>query len=163
MLLRNMQIDNNIYIALQNTLLMLPIRGQDLEKLIPQKQPFVLVESLLEVTETSCVTTFTIPQNHVLSTEGKLTIAGLLENMAQSSGCKMGYEDFMGGKRQRRGFIGEIKDVVCNRLPSVGETLSTEVIIESKVFGAVTIVSSKVTSNNELLASCRMKIFFEPE
>ncbi len=142
---------------------MFPISGQNLENLIPQKQPFVLVESLLEVTESSCSTTFTVPQNHVLCSDGKLSIAGLLENMAQSSGCKMGYEDFMSGKRQRRGFIGEIKDVVCNRLPLVGEILTTEVIIESKVFGAVTIVSSKVMSNSELLASCRMKIFFEPE
>ncbi len=140
---------------------MLPISGENLEKLIPQKQPFVLVDSLLEVNETSCATTFVVPQNHVLVTNETLTLAGLLENMAQSSGCKMGYEDFMGGKRQRRGFIGEIKDVVCNRLPLVGEKLSTEVLIESKVFGAVTIVLSKVMSNTELLASCRMKIFFE--
>ncbi len=142
---------------------MLPISGQNLENLIPQKQPFVLVESLLVVTDTTCSTTFTIPQNHVLCSEGKLTLAGLLENMAQSSGCKMGYDDFMAAKRQRRGFIGEIKDVVCNRLPLVGETLSTEVLVESKVFGSVTIVSSKVMSNSELLASCRMKIFFEAE
>jgi predicted hotdog family 3-hydroxylacyl-ACP dehydratase len=142
---------------------MFPISGQNLENLIPQKQPFVLVSSLLAVSEAICSTTFTIPQNHVLCSEGQLSIAGLLENMAQSSGCKMGYEDFMAGKRQRRGFIGEIKDVVCLRLPSIGETLTTEVLIESKVFGAVTIVSSKVMSNSELLASCRMKIFFEAE
>jgi predicted hotdog family 3-hydroxylacyl-ACP dehydratase len=140
--------------------MMFPISGQELEKLIPQKQPFVLVSTLLDVTAMNCATTFTFLPNHVLCSDGKLSLAGLLENMAQSSGCKMGFEDFVSGQKPRRGFIGEIRDIVCNRLPLAGEILNTEVIVENEVFGAVTIVSATVISNAELLASCRMKIFF---
>jgi hypothetical protein len=37
------------------------------EQIIPQKQPFVLVTSLLEIAEGGCQTAFTIPEGHVLS------------------------------------------------------------------------------------------------
>ena len=90
-------------------------------------------------------------------------LAGLLENMAQSAGCKMGYEDFTENKNSRRGFIGEVKNFSVFRLPDVGEELTTEIIIEGKVFGAVTLVAGKVFVGKEEISSCNMKVFFEPE
>ncbi len=140
---------------------MLPVSGKDLVKLIPQKEPFVLVSTLHDVTDNACHTSFDFDEQHVLCNNGFLSLAGLLENMAQSSGCKLGYEDFMDGVAPRRGFIGEMKDLVFYRFPKAGSLLSTEVIVEGKVFGAVTIVHVKVADAQGELASCRMKIFFQ--
>ena len=80
--------------------------------------------------------------------------------MAQSAGCKMGYEDFEAQRPHRKGFIAEMKDMVCHRLPLAGEKLRTEIAVDSEVFGAVTIVIASVYSGEELLATCRLKIFF---
>lgn len=142
---------------------MFPINGSKLTNLIPQKPPFVFIDSLNDVTENKCITNFTFKADNVLCENGKLMLAGLLENMAQSAGCKMGYEDFTENKKSRRGFIGEVKNFSVSRLPNVGEELTTEITIEGKVFGAVTLIAGKTFVGNEEIASCNMKVFFEPE
>ena len=142
---------------------MFPISGDQLVNLIPQKPPFVLISSLKEVNEKNCITTFTFNAEHVLCESGKLTLAGLLENMAQSSGCKFGYDNFMQSKKPRGGFIGEVRDFKYSRLPSANEELTTEITIENTVFGSVTVVSAKINTRNQEIASCKMKVFFEPE
>lgn len=142
---------------------MLPICGDQLVQFIPQKSPFVLISSLRQINENNCITTFSFDTAHVLCENGKLSAAGLLENMAQSAGCKMGYEDFIAKKKSRRGFIGEVKDFYFTRLPEAGEVLTTEIVIEGKVFGAVTLIAGKIQTGNKEIASCKMKVFFEPE
>lgn len=142
---------------------MFPISGEKLEALIPQKHPFVLINSLKKVQDKTCTTTFQFDEHHVLSDQGKLSLAGLLENMAQTAGCKMGYDDYMNGKPPRVGFIGEVRDFIYSRLPKAGEELTTEITIENQVFGSVTVVSGKILLGGEQIASCRMKVFFEAE
>lgn len=142
---------------------MFPISGDKLTNLIPQKPPFVFIDSLNGVSQNKCITTFAFKADNVLCENGTLMLAGLLENMAQSAGCKMGYEDFMENKKSRRGFIGEVKNFSVLRLPNAGEELTTEIVIEGKVFGAVTLVGGKIFTGSEEIASCNMKVFFEPE
>lgn len=142
---------------------MFPITGSQLINFIPQKPPFVFISSLKEISENTCITTFSFGADNVLCASGKLSLGGLLENMAQSAGCKMGYEDFIANKKSRRGFIGEVKDFSFTRLPTAGEELVTEIVIEGKVFGAVTLIAGKIFVGREEIASCKMKVFFEPE
>lgn len=142
---------------------MFPVTGPLLKSLIPQKEPFVLIDSLDEVNGNVCVTSFSFMPNHVLCAGNKLSAAGLLENMAQSAGCKLGYEDFAQGKKHTVGFIGEVRDFSFTRLPEAGEKLTTEIIVENKVFGTVTVLSGSIKINDETIASCRMKVFFQPD
>ena len=44
----------------------------------------------------------------------------------------------------------------------IGEQLRTTVIIEKKVFD-VLLISGKIQIDNEEIASCKMKVFIEPE
>ncbi len=142
---------------------MFPISGDQLIQFIPQKPPFVFINELREVNENKCITTFSFDESNVLCDNGKLSLAGLLENMAQSAGCKMGYEDYIANTKSRRGFIGEVKNFSVCRLPCIGERLTTEIIIEGKVFGAVTLISGKIKVGDEEISSCNMKVFFVPE
>jgi len=142
---------------------MFPITGNQLINFIPQKPPFVFITSLNSIDDNRCITTFRFDEKNVLCNNGKLSLAGLLENMAQSAGCKMGYENFIANKKSRRGFIGEVKEFSVSRFPSAGEELTTEIIVEGKVFGAVTLIAGKVFSGDEEISSCKMKVFFEPE
>jgi predicted hotdog family 3-hydroxylacyl-ACP dehydratase len=141
---------------------MFPISGEMLAGLIPQKQPFTFLNSLEEVSETTCTTKFKAEAGNVLCDNGKLNPAGLLENIAQTSGCKLGYENFLKGKSNTLGFIGEVSEFSYNRLPAIEEELTTTVTIEKKVFD-VLIISGKVKIGNEEIAQCRMKVFIAAE
>src|SRR4051812_18920654 len=94
---------------------------------IPQRPPFVLVTELISCNEERTLSSFTIPQLHVLVEEGKLTESGLVENMAQTAACGMGYRGAEGKEVSRVGFIGALKNLKVKRLPPAGSTITTEV------------------------------------
>ncbi|MFM2306813.1 MAG: hypothetical protein RLZZ367_1482 [Bacteroidota bacterium] len=141
---------------------MLPVAGEKLIDLIPQKPPFVLISTLQTVTESNSVTTFSIDATHVLCNEGCLTVGGLMENIAQTAAAKMGYECDLLGKKIPVGFIGDVRDFTYTRLPKAGEQIETEIVINHQVFD-VSIITGSVKLNGETIATCKMKIFVEPE
>lgn len=138
-----------------------PVKGEELTLLIPQKPPFVFITSLENIEGNKGYTTFQFEGKHSLCFNNTLSVAGLLEHIAQSAGCKWGYETFMEGKEGRRGFIGEVRNFVCYRLPKAGELLQTEIVLEATVFGSVNIVSGITKVGAEEIANCTIKIFFE--
>ncbi len=141
---------------------MLPISGEELIELIPQKPPFVLIGSLLQVSELNCTTSFLIDANHVMCHNGKLTAGGLMENIAQTAAAKMGYECALQGKKIPIGFIGDVRDFVFTQLPKAGDVVTTEITITNQVFD-VSIISGSVKLNGVEIATGKMKIFVEPE
>lgn len=141
---------------------MLPVTGNALIELIPQKPPFVLISSLNEVNEHKCVTGFLVESTHVLYNCESLSVAALIENIAQTCAVKVGYECSLINKKVPLGFIGDIKDFKYTRLPVAGEELRTEITIEHQIFD-VTIIAGKISINGEEIATCKMKIFVEPE
>ena len=140
----------------------LPISGRNLIDLIPQKPPFVLISSLLQVSDAQAVTNFVFENTHPLCNSGKLTIAGLMENIAQTAAAKMGYECNLLGKKIPIGFIGDVRDFSFTKLPLVGEEIETEIVITNQIF-YVSIITGSVKLNGEEIANCKMKIFVEPE
>lgn len=148
---------------MNDSVLGFPVSGEALIRLIPQKPPFVFISSLDSVSENTCTTTFIFDKDHALCDDGTLSAAGVLEHIAQSAGCKSGYENFVSGKKGSLGFIGEIRDFVCSRLPHAGETLTTFINREAIVYGVVSIIIGKVSIGEEEIASCRIKVFFVPD
>lgn len=138
----------------------LPVTGNELIDLIPQKPPFVLISSIEKIEGNICQTTFSIDENHVMVKQGKLTEGGLIENIAQTCAAKAGYECFLVGKKIPVGFIGDVRNFSCSQLPKVGTVISTIIKVENKVFDA-TIISGTVYLNNTPIAFCKMKVFEE--
>ena len=141
---------------------MLPISGERLIKLIPQKFPFVLISFLIEVSDKICISKFIFDETHVLCQDGKLTSAGLMENIAQTAAAKTGYECYQKGKKIPVGFIGDVRDFVFTKQPKMGEEIETRIEIIHEIFD-VTVIAGTITLNGEEIASCNMKIFVEPE
>ena len=139
-------------------LMKLPVQGKALIELIPQKPPFVLIDTLEQVSEISCRTSFTIPANHVLCKNGTLGAAGLIENIAQTCAAKAGYEYALAGKSIPVGFIGDVRHFKCLIRPKANEKFITTINIEHKVFG-VTIIEGRVELDGREIATCKMKIF----
>lgn len=130
----------------------------EITELIPQRDPFVLVDRLVDCDPESVTTEFEVKAGHILVADGRLIEAGLAENMAQTAAVGAGYELLMNGGAVKLGFIGAISKLKIFSLPGIGSTLKTTVQIEHKIMN-VTVVSCKVENNGQIAAQCGMKIF----
>lgn len=131
---------------------------QRIIELIPQKPPFVMVDSLFEYTELTGKTGFVIPSNNLLVENGRFSEAGLIEHMAQSMSLHRGYQGFLAGQEKpKKGYIGAIKSIEIKLLPKVNSRLTTNVVILKEIMG-VTIVEA-ITRNElgEVIATSEMK------
>jgi len=133
----------------------------DILALIPQRPPFVMVDTLVSSSDGTTLTTLLVQADNVLVSDGELSEAGLTENIAQTAAAGAGYAAHQLGKPVQPGFIGAVKNLEVFALPKVSDTIETEVKIENRVFD-VTIIKGKITSKGETLAQCEMKIFIQP-
>ncbi|MGB6150914.1 MAG: hypothetical protein WBG48_02885 [Pricia sp.] len=130
--------------------------GEVLLGLIPQKTPFVMVDTLASYTETSVVSHFHIPPHNMLVAGNRFSELGLIENMAQTVALHTGYKYYLLKKPAPTGYIGAIKKAEIFELPAVSQTLVTTVEILHDIMG-VTLVRAKVECEGVLLASSEMK------
>jgi len=130
--------------------------GEFLQTLIPQKKPFILVDTLTDYTENSLVSHFTIPADHVLVTNNRFSEAGLIENMAQTIALHTGYKYYLNKQPSPTGYIGALKKVEVFQLPMVLQKLVTTALILHDIMG-VTLVEAKVECDGIILASGEIK------
>ena len=123
---------------------------------IPQRPPFVLVDNILSCDETTVVTDFHIPEDHILVENGLLSEAGLMENVAQTCAARIGWLNQT--RPVRIGVIGSINNFEILQLPKAGKKVVTNVTLESSVFEAI-IVSAEVSCDSQPAARCKMKVF----
>ncbi len=129
----------------------------DISNLIPQKTPFVMVDSLLDFSIDKVVSSFKIKDDNLFLKGDILLESGLIENMAQTVALHTGYDFFLKNETAPTGYIGSIKRVNILELPNLNETITTKVDILHE-FNGVTMVAIKVFNiNNEEMASSEMK------
>jgi predicted hotdog family 3-hydroxylacyl-ACP dehydratase len=131
---------------------------ENIENLIPQKPPFVMVDKLLNFSDTTLTTGFTIKADNIFVEHGQFKEPGLVENIAQTAAARAGYVSVTENKPVLVGYIGAINNLQIFMLPKTGDELCTEITIENQIFD-VTLISGKISCNNELIAQCKMKIF----
>ena len=126
--------------------------------LLPQRQPFIMIDSLLHFDMVLTVTGMRIAEDNMFVENGVLTESGVIENIAQTCAARMGYiNKYLCADKVKIGFIGSIKDLVIENLPQVGDELKTTVEVVSEIF-AITLVNAKVEIGDKVIASCEMKI-----
>ncbi len=130
----------------------------DIQTLIPQRPPFVMVGALMHYDELVTRTRFIILPNNIFIENGKFTEPGLVENIAQTAAARAGYVARSENKPVLVGYIGAIKNLEIFNLPNTNDELITEVTIVNQIFD-VTVVNGKVWCNDVLMAQCEMKIF----
>ncbi len=127
-------------------------------QLIPQKPPFVMVDSLLEYTEKTGTTGFTIPSDNILVENTFFSEPGLIEHMAQSMSLWRDYEGFLSGlDKPKTGFIGAIKAVEIMELPKAGSKLITYVEIRQEFMNVTSVGARTFDEEGKLLATSEMK------
>ena len=130
------------------------------ENLIPQRNPIILVDSLLESDKEKSVSDFEIRKDCVFVENGVLVSAGLMENIAQTCALRTGYLNF--GNKVRVGVIGGVKRFKVSRFPAVGERLITTVK-EILYVDPALVVDAEVRAGDEIVASCEMKVFMSDD
>lgn len=129
----------------------------DISKLIPQKTPFVMVDTLLEFSNEKIVSGFKILDSNLFVKDGVFLESGLIENMAQTVALHTGYDYFLKGEDAPTGYIGSIKKVDVFQLPKLNETITTEALILHEFMG-VTMVEVKAYNASKIeIASAQMK------
>jgi len=124
--------------------------------LIPQRPPFVLVDKLYLHTEKDILSGFTVPSDHILVQENKLSEAGMIEHFAQTIALHQGYNFYLKNLPAPVGYIGSIKSLEILELPKVGEEVQTRIEILNQIMG-VTMVKGETMLNGKVIAHGEMR------
>ena len=133
------------------------IPEENIQALIPQRPPFVMIDKLLYSGETIIRTSFLITEENIFTENGEFCEAGLMENIAQSAAARAGYISRLENKPVSMGYIGAVKNLEITSLPKINDELITEIKIENQVFDFM-LISGRIYCKDKLVASCEMKV-----
>lgn len=129
----------------------------EITSVIPHREPFVMIGSLLSVSAEAIESNFTIKADNILSEEGKFSFPGLIENIAQTCAAGFGYLDQQKGSGPKLGFIGAISKLKTFNQALVGETIHTKIETVTS-FNNVVLIKGANFVGEKLLMECEMKI-----
>ena len=130
----------------------------NIESFIPQRAPFVMVDELLYSAEKITRSKFLVKADNIFVEDGLLKEPGMLENIAQTAAARAGHISHVENKPVRVGYIGAIKNLSIMGYPKINDEIITEITIENQIFD-VSVISGKISCNEQVLAQCEMKIF----
>ena len=135
---------------------------EDIQKLIPQRNPIIQVDELTRVEGDSAETRLLVKADNYFIDEDQLFAEpGLIEHIAQSASAFAGYQALQQvATTPPVGYIGEVKRFHCYRRPAIGEQLHTTIIMGAEVAG-VTMLTGETRVGEEVVADTQMKIFVE--
>ena len=137
------------------------ISSQHILSLIPQRPPFVMIDTFVENTQDTTRTRYKVSEENIFVKDGLFREPGLVENMAQTAAARAGCVALQENKPVMVGYIGSVKNLEIFSLPKVDEELETEIIVINQIFD-VTVVKGSVKCGEKLLARCELKIFISP-
>jgi predicted hotdog family 3-hydroxylacyl-ACP dehydratase len=130
----------------------------DVHTLLPQQEPFVMIDQLLHFDEVTTTTRFTVREDHLYVEDGRLNACALIENIAQTCAARMGYiNHYIYKKEVQLGFIGSVKNLVVKRVPLLGETLTTTIKVMEEIM-KLTLVQAEIKVGEETIVTAEMKI-----
>ena len=136
-------------------------QGEELYKLMPQRDPIVMVDRILDaegdVVHTGLAVT---DRNYFIEEDGRMAEPGLIEHIAQSASAFKGHKALLAGEPLPIGYIGEVKKFHCYVRPAVGDELVTTITLGAEVNG-VTLMTGETRCGEVLVADTQMKIFVE--
>lgn len=133
----------------------------DVLEVIPQRAPIVMIDTLRHADSVKTISIFEVKESCIFCNDGFLSESGMIENIAQTGAAGFGYTDKQQNKPISLGFIASIKNIEIHQLPPVGAVLTTEVVAQEPVMG-FNIIIGKIILNDEIIASCEMRIFVQP-
>ncbi|WP_459209537.1 hypothetical protein [Aquimarina rhabdastrellae] len=131
-----------------------------IKKLIPQKDPFVMIDKLLYYADDKVISGFKVHADNPMANATHFTEGGLIENMAQSIALHRGYRGYRNAGKDNKpktGFLGSIKYAEVFDLPAIGEEITTTVDIIAEIMNVSLVKIEVKNSEGKLLANSEMK------
>lgn len=125
--------------------------------LIPQRPPMQMIDRLLYADEKSAKGVLYIKETNIFAEQGKLSESALVEFIAQTAAAYTGYHSKLNAGNVKEGYIGAVKNLVIEKLPSVNTEIYSEITVENEIVG-FTIIQGKIFYQQEVIASCEMRI-----
>lgn len=150
------------------------LSGDDIKRLIPQREPFIMVDEIEATDGIHAVSTLTVrsertattgdawlEKNYFMLPDGTMSETGLIEHIAQSCSALMGCQALdQQLTNPPVGLIGEVKRFECQRRPQAGEKVCTTIEF-GFTFGNVTIATGESCVDGEQIAKAQLKIFVQ--
>lgn len=141
----------------------------DITLFLPHRRPFLMVDSILSITDKNVLTAFRVQQDCIFNDNGVLNEAGLIENAAQTCSAIVGKSYFENGELTGRktrliGFISAIKKVTVRTCPEVGTTIRSTATLKSRSDTdqySICAMECVVTENDKELLSCEMNLIIQ--
>ena len=102
--------------------------------LIPQREPIVMVDKFVGITNGISETQLTIKNDNIFVENDCFTDFGLIEHIAQSAAARVGYICRKENKPISIGYIGAISNMEIVFLPKINDILETRIEILQEVF-----------------------------
>ena len=132
------------------------INPEFIKELIPQREPIIMVDAILEYEESKVVGGLMVYEDCIFVENNTLKEPGVLEHMAQTVALYTGYEYYLKNMQAPVGYIGSMKNVEILRLPKIGKKLVTTATILHEIMG-VTLVNIETKVDEKIIAFGEMK------
>ena len=131
----------------------------DVHELLPQQEPFVLVGRMVHFDAQTTVTeTPVVPTCLFVGAGGRMSVEGMIENVAQTCAVRIGYVGkYIEHRDVAVGVVGAVSGLKVYGLPRVGDLLVTTITVEQEVFG-ITLVSACVECGGQAMITTAMKL-----
>ena len=134
------------------------LRSIDVHTLLPQQEPFVMIDRMVLLDEVRTITETDIRADNLFVEEGHFSASGLIENVAQTCAARIGFVNkYIMKKAVQVGFIGAVKNLEITALPKVGDTITTIVDVRQEIFG-MTLAAAVVMTGEQTLLTTEIKI-----
>lgn len=134
------------------------LRSIEVHTVLPQQEPFVMIDTLTVFAKEHSETETEIKETNIFVDGGKLSAAGMLENIAQTCAARIGfYNKYILHKDVQVGFIGAVRNFTILGLPEVGSVITTRINILQDVFG-MTLATAEIKCGDEKMATAEIKL-----
>ncbi|MDX2361705.1 MAG: hypothetical protein QNK23_12930 [Crocinitomicaceae bacterium] len=134
------------------------IEKENITRFIPQRAPFVMIDSLASADEKGFESAFTIEDDNIFLENDVLSESAVVENIAQTCAAGFGYVNSLKGEGEGQlGFIGAVSRLTVESLPENGATIETKIEILN-TFDAIHLVQGSAYVGDQKLLECQMKI-----
>jgi predicted hotdog family 3-hydroxylacyl-ACP dehydratase len=130
----------------------------NIQDLIPQRQPMVMIDRLTYAGEKSAKGSLCIRESNIFCENHCFLESGIIEFIAQTAAAYTGYKNKCNNISVSEGYIGAVKNLAIYSLPPVNAEIQSEIIVDNEIAG-FTIVSGKVLYNSFIIAECEIRIF----
>ena len=137
-------------------------QGHDILKLIPQRDPIVMVDAFYGIENSVSYSGLTIREDNIFVEDGLLSELGVIEHIAQSAAAREGYERTINGAQPSLGYIGSINNLKVMGTARVNETLFTS-LKPLYELGGITLIHASTNVGERVILECEMKIFLKKD